>query len=85
MVQRLEANGCGVPDRRVIFELIWRDFFKFFSVKHGNGIFLETGTSGEVDASLLGGEVCVAQPACSTAVLHICVGRCACSTSPLVM
>jgi hypothetical protein len=32
--------------QRVIFELIWRDFFKFFSMKHGDRIFFETGTSG---------------------------------------
>ncbi|GIL83479.1 hypothetical protein Vretimale_11168 [Volvox reticuliferus] len=30
----------------VIFELIWRDFFRFFALKHGNRIFFETGTSG---------------------------------------
>lgn len=31
--------------RRVIFELIWRDFFRFFALKHGNKIFFEGGTS----------------------------------------
>jgi deoxyribodipyrimidine photo-lyase len=30
----------------VIFELIWRDYFKFFALKHGNSIFLESGVSG---------------------------------------
>nr|QIQ49259.1 DASH cryptochrome [Volvox carteri f. nagariensis] len=30
----------------VIFELIWRDYFRFFALKHGNRIFFETGTSG---------------------------------------
>eukprot|EP01026_Neomeris_dumetosa_P030046 TRINITY_DN2414_c0_g1_i14.p1 TRINITY_DN2414_c0_g1~~TRINITY_DN2414_c0_g1_i14.p1 ORF type:complete len:735 (-),score=48.41 TRINITY_DN2414_c0_g1_i14:262-2295(-) len=28
----------------VVFELIWRDYFKFFSIKHGNRIFFEGGT-----------------------------------------
>ncbi|KAK9815662.1 hypothetical protein WJX72_007553 [[Myrmecia] bisecta] len=31
----------------VIFELIWRDFFRFFTVKHGDRIFHEYGTSGK--------------------------------------
>uniref|UniRef100_A0A7S1SVM2 Cryptochrome DASH n=1 Tax=Tetraselmis chuii TaxID=63592 RepID=A0A7S1SVM2_9CHLO len=30
----------------VIFELIWRDFYKFFALKHGNAIFFEDGTEG---------------------------------------
>lgn len=30
----------------VIFELIWRDFFRFFSVKHGDKIFYKSGTTG---------------------------------------
>lgn len=30
----------------VIFELIWRDFFKFFALKHGNKIFHLDGTAG---------------------------------------
>lgn len=29
----------------VIFELLWRDYFKFLSRKHGNGIFLKGGFS----------------------------------------
>eukprot|EP01025_Chloroclados_australasicus_P029737 TRINITY_DN2970_c0_g1_i1.p1 TRINITY_DN2970_c0_g1~~TRINITY_DN2970_c0_g1_i1.p1 ORF type:complete len:601 (-),score=68.60 TRINITY_DN2970_c0_g1_i1:171-1973(-) len=28
----------------VVFELIWRDYFKFFTLKHGSKIFLEGGT-----------------------------------------
>ena len=28
----------------LIFELIWRDFYKFFAVKHGNAIFFQDGT-----------------------------------------
>ena len=27
----------------LIFELIWRDFFRFFAMKHGNKIFMEDG------------------------------------------
>lgn len=30
----------------VIFELIWRDFFRFFCEKHGNKVFLPGGTAG---------------------------------------
>ena len=30
----------------VIFELIWRDFFRFFSIKHGDNIFYKSGTIG---------------------------------------
>ena len=29
---------------RVVFELLWRDFFKFFALKHGNSIFFPGGT-----------------------------------------
>ncbi|KAG7670913.1 hypothetical protein Ndes2437A_g04546 [Nannochloris sp. 'desiccata'] len=31
----------------VIFELIWRDYFKFFALKHGNKIFHLDGTAGK--------------------------------------
>ena len=31
----------------VIFELIWRDFFRFFAMKHGSRIFFEGGTTGK--------------------------------------
>lgn len=30
----------------VIFELTWRDYYKFFSMKHGSNIFMEYGTQG---------------------------------------
>lgn len=30
----------------VVFELLWRDYFKFFALKHGNNIFLAGGTTG---------------------------------------
>jgi deoxyribodipyrimidine photolyase len=31
---------------QVQFELTWRDYYKFFAMKHGNGIFMEYGTKG---------------------------------------
>ena len=30
----------------LVFELLWRDFFKFFALKHGNSIFFPGGTIG---------------------------------------
>ena len=30
----------------VVFELLWRDFFKFFALKHGDAIFYQGGTVG---------------------------------------
>jgi deoxyribodipyrimidine photo-lyase len=30
-----------------VFELIWRDFYRFFAVKHGSKIFFDTGISGQ--------------------------------------
>jgi deoxyribodipyrimidine photo-lyase len=30
----------------VVFELIWRDFFKFFALKHGQTLFFPSGTIG---------------------------------------
>jgi deoxyribodipyrimidine photo-lyase len=32
----------------LIFELIWRDYFKFISLKHGNRIFFQTGIKNQV-------------------------------------
>lgn len=37
----------------VVFELLWRDFFKFFAQKHGNNIFFLDGTLGR-DAVMSG-------------------------------
>jgi deoxyribodipyrimidine photo-lyase len=34
----------------VVFELIWRDYFKFFALKHGDRIFHEHGISGRGNA-----------------------------------
>lgn len=31
---------------QVQFELTWRDYYRYFTMKHGNGIFLEYGTKG---------------------------------------
>ena len=31
----------------VIFELTWRDFYKFFGLKYGTALFAEDGTSGQ--------------------------------------
>jgi len=31
----------------VVFELLWRDYFKFFAKKHGDNIFYVSGTIGE--------------------------------------
>lgn len=31
----------------VVFELLWRDYFKFFCVKHGAKVFFEGGTLGK--------------------------------------
>ena len=31
----------------VVFELLWRDYFKFFALKHGNDIFKLDGTLGK--------------------------------------
>ncbi|KAI8473501.1 MAG: cryptochrome DASH1 [Monoraphidium minutum] len=46
-IKRYEAQrGANKSTYWVIFELTWRDFFKFFALKHGNAIFFEGGTSG---------------------------------------
>ncbi|GLC48551.1 hypothetical protein PLESTB_000110200 [Pleodorina starrii] len=46
-IRRYEAQrGANKSTYWVIFELIWRDFFRFFGLKHGSRIFFETGTSG---------------------------------------
>ena len=34
----------------VVFELIWRDYFRFFAMKHGNKIFFPHGPSGDAQA-----------------------------------
>ncbi len=36
----------------LFFELLWRDFFRLMGKKHGNNIFLHTGTKGQIDREL---------------------------------
>jgi len=53
--RRIAAECATYEERReknkstywVVFELLWRDFFKFFALKHGNDIFMLDGTLGE--------------------------------------
>jgi deoxyribodipyrimidine photo-lyase len=43
-VKRFEQEEVKNQDTYwLIFELIWRDFFKYISLKHGNAIFLQGG------------------------------------------
>jgi deoxyribodipyrimidine photo-lyase len=49
----------------VIFELIWRDFFRFFAVKHGSRIFSEYGITGQAIEWNSDMEVCSLSVACS--------------------
>ena len=39
------------------FELLWRDFFRLMGKKHGNRIFLPTGTKGKLDIKLYDNKV----------------------------
>ena len=49
-IKRFEAaHGANKSTYWVIFELMWRDFFRFMAKKHGNKIFLKGGTIGEVN------------------------------------
>jgi deoxyribodipyrimidine photo-lyase len=42
-----EKNGANKSTYWVIFELLWRDFFRLMGKKHGNAIFHKGGTKGE--------------------------------------
>ena len=43
-MQRFEKEEIKNQDTYwLVFELIWRDFFKYISLKHGNAIFLKGG------------------------------------------
>ncbi|TXF91533.1 DASH family cryptochrome [Neolewinella aurantiaca] len=42
-----EKNGANDSTYWVIFELLWRDFFRMMGKKHGNAIFHKGGTKGE--------------------------------------
>lgn len=47
-VKAFEAkNGANDSTYWVIFELLWRDFFRLMGKKHGNTIFHKGGTKGE--------------------------------------
>ena len=52
-VKKFEAEyGGNKSTYWLIFELIWRDFFRFMAKKHGNKIFLKGGIKGESDVEL---------------------------------
>lgn len=42
-----EKNGANDSTYWVVFELLWRDFFRLMGKKHGNAIFHKGGTKGE--------------------------------------
>ena len=42
-----EKNGANNSTYWVIFELLWRDFFRLMGKKHGNAIFHKAGPKGE--------------------------------------
>lgn len=43
MVYYLATNNTSLLSFRVIFELLWRDYFKFVGVKYGNRLFQVKG------------------------------------------
>lgn len=45
-----EKNGANNSTYWVIFELLWRDFFRLMGKKHGNAIFHKGGTKGEASS-----------------------------------
>ncbi len=52
-IKKYEAQkGSNKSTYWLIFELIWRDFFRFIAKKYGNRIFLPGGTKGQVQAGL---------------------------------
>lgn len=47
-IKKYEARfGENESTYWLIFELMWRDFFRFMGKKHGNKIFLKSGTAGK--------------------------------------
>ncbi len=46
-----EERGSNDSTYWIIFELLWRDFFRFMIKKHGNTVFRKGGPKGEVDES----------------------------------
>ena len=48
-VRVYEGNNKATQDTYwVIFELIWRDYMRFFGLKHGNSIFFEDGPAKKI-------------------------------------
>ena len=45
------AKGANESTYWILFELLWRDFFRFMGKKHGNAIFKKGGTKGEIDSN----------------------------------
>ncbi|HMQ60500.1 MAG TPA: DASH family cryptochrome [Flavilitoribacter sp.] len=44
-----QAHGENESTYWLVFELLWRDFFRFMAKKHGNKIFREEGITGKKD------------------------------------
>ncbi|EIE22181.1 cryptochrome [Coccomyxa subellipsoidea C-169] len=42
-----EQHGSNKSTYWVIFELTWRDFFRYFTIKHGSAIFYKHGVTGQ--------------------------------------
>lgn len=42
-----DKNGANDSTYWVVFELLWRDFFRLMGKKHGNAVFHKGGTKGE--------------------------------------
>jgi len=42
-----QMHGSNQSTYWLIFELIWRDYFKYISLKHGNRIFFPSGINGK--------------------------------------
>jgi len=55
IVQYEEAHGESVHTYWVTFELLWRDYLRFFAIKHGNKIFFEDGPAGLVPKGMTWG------------------------------
>ena len=49
-----DANGGSTAHTYwVTFELIVRDYMRFFALKYGDKIFLESGPAGKIPAALM--------------------------------
>lgn len=59
---------------RVIFELIWRDFFRFFAAKHEDRIFYESGPiGGSRTICFCAHELCVHRTCCAASAVQLCI------------